>query len=80
MFTYEALNYLIEKDYLGSSEKTISVFLIIVCLLVGAFNIDKWYTSVTSFALGIFLFVVSFTLKIPSMGRFYLSYLFLPGT
>lgn len=76
VFTYEALNYLIKKDYLASSQKVISTIIIFICISIGIFNADKWYTSITFLSLGAYLFILQFVLRVNFLGRFYFSYLF----
>jgi len=77
VFTYEAISYLFKKDYFKSSQKAISITLILGCALVGILNTDKWYTSITFMALAILLFALQFVWQVNFLGRFYLSYLFL---
>lgn len=77
VFTYEALNYLVKKDYLKSSQKSISVVLITGSLTLGFMNLDKWYTSVTFISLALFLAMLQFVWKADYLGRFYFSYLFI---
>ena len=75
VFTYEALNHLIIKDYFASSQRIISAALILSCLLFGFTNIDKWYTSTTFLSLAIYLIGLQFIRKESFLGRFYLAYL-----
>lgn len=77
VFTYEALNYLVKKDYFKASQKSISIVLITGSLTLGFMNLDKWYTSVTFISLAIFLALLQFTWKADYLGRFYFSYLFI---
>jgi lycopene cyclase domain-containing protein len=77
VFTYEALNYLISKDYVGPSQKIISVALIIACLFIGVTNIDKWYTCTTFLSLAIYLIFLQFIKNESFLGRFFFSYLFI---
>jgi len=77
VFTYEALNYLISRDYFGPEQRYISVALILVCLVVGVTSFDKWYTATTFFSLAIFLTLLEFILKESFLGRFYFTYLFI---
>ncbi len=77
VFTYEALNYLIKKNYFGSSQKVISIGLIAISLILGIVNIDKWYTCTTFLGLATYIFLVQFIRKAPFLGRFYFSYLFI---
>src|SRR5688572_187164 len=58
VFTYETSSYLFKKDYFKSSQKPISIGLILGCTLVGILNTDKWYTGTTFIALAIFLFAL----------------------
>lgn len=76
VFTYEALNYLIKKDYFGKQQKYISIVLILVFFLAGAFNYDKWYTSVTFMALAVYLTILEL-IGTKFLSRFYFTYLFI---
>ncbi len=77
VFTYEALNYLVKKDHVAPYQKTVSIILIGILFLVGIINYDKWYTSVTFIALGIYLSVLQFGIKSSFLSRFYFAYLFI---
>jgi lycopene cyclase domain-containing protein len=74
VFTYEALNYLVKKDYLGSTQKWITGCLIISSVTLGALNTDKWYTSTTFFGLAAYLTFLLSVSKRPFLSRFYFSY------
>jgi len=76
VFTYEALKYLVKKDYFKSKQKIISIILIAGCLTLGLFNLEKWYTSVTFISLAIYLAAMQFIWRVDYLGRFYFSYLF----
>lgn len=77
VFTYEALNHLISKNYIRSSQKITSVVLILICLFLGTTNIDKEYTSTTFLSLALYLIFLQFIKKESFLGRFYLAYLFI---
>jgi len=77
VFTYEALNHLISRDYFGPEQRLISVALILTCLFLGATNFDKWYTFTTFLSLAIYLILLEFILKESFLGRFYFTYLFI---
>lgn len=77
VFTYEALKYLVSKDHLGTKQKIISFALILVCLFIGAFNIDKWYTASTFLSLAIYLAILLFLKRDLFLGRFYFAFLFI---
>lgn len=76
VFTYEALHYLVKRDYFKSKQKIISIALIAGCLTVGLLNLDKWYTSVTFISLATYLVTLQFIWRVDYLGRFYFSYLF----
>jgi len=75
MFTYEALNYLILKDYLLPYHKIISSILIFILLILGLLNIFKAYTGTTFILLAFLLLFLVRRSKPTYMGRFYLSFL-----
>lgn len=77
VFTYEALNYLISKDYFKSSQKIISIGLILISLFLGLTNINKWYTAVTFLSLAIYLILLLALKKDSFLGRFFFAYLFI---
>jgi lycopene cyclase domain-containing protein len=77
VFTYFALNYLIQQDYLAFAHKSISSILIVFLIITGCINLDKWYTSVTFISTAFFLMYLLFNLKAAFMGRFYLAFLFI---
>lgn len=75
LFTYDALNYLIKKDYFKNYAKIISWVLIVVLLTVGLLNLDRLYTSVTFILTAIFLLFHLYVFKSKYLGRFYFSYM-----
>jgi lycopene cyclase domain-containing protein len=74
VFTYEAFNYLIKKDLLGSSQKLISTILIILSLVIGLLHTNNWYTCTTFLGLAAYLVLLQFIWKVPYLGRFYFSF------
>ena len=74
VFTYDAFSYLIKRDYLDHLQKAISIALIIISMLVGSLNVDKWYTCTTFFGLAVYLFLLRFVWKVSYLGRFYFSW------
>jgi lycopene cyclase domain-containing protein len=74
LFTYHAFEYLIKKDLLGKYAKTITAVLIVVLLLVAAFNPDRWYTFITFILTAVFLSLHLFVFKVSYLGRFYVMY------
>jgi lycopene cyclase domain-containing protein len=75
VFTYFALNHLIDKDYLFPHQDLISGVLIISLLGFGIYFMDKAYTGVTFFVLGLFLAYQMLKLRPRYMGRFYVAFL-----
>ena len=74
IFTYFTLNHAIEKDHLFPHQELISSMLIILLLIAGIYNIDKWYTGVTFVFLALFLAYQMLKLKPRYMGRFYFAF------
>lgn len=77
VFTYEALNYLVKKDYLGPYTKRISWFLILILTIVGALHYNRLYTSVTFGFTALFIFLHIHVFKSNYLGRFYFAYIFI---
>lgn len=76
VFTYEALNYLIRKDYFTPYQRLISIILISTMLVVGILNLDKWYTVTTFLGLAAYLMVLEFLARSTFLSRFYFAYIF----
>ncbi|GIV37802.1 MAG: hypothetical protein KatS3mg032_2181 [Cyclobacteriaceae bacterium] len=74
VFTYFALNHLIEKDYLFPHHDFISFALVAFLFISGLYNLEKWYTSVTFITLGMLLGLHMYYFRPRFMGRFYLAY------
>ena len=74
LFTYFALNNLIEKDHLLPFHEIISSLLIILLLVFGSYFIDRLYTGTTFILTGFFLAFVLLKLRAWFMGRFYLAF------
>ena len=74
LFTYFALNQLIEKDYLFPHQELITSLLIILLLILGLYHIHLAYTAVTFLFTGIFLTFSLLKLRMWFMGRFYFAF------
>ncbi|HEY9488853.1 MAG TPA: lycopene cyclase domain-containing protein [Chryseosolibacter sp.] len=74
LFTYFALNYLIEKDHLFPHQELISSVLIIVLLVLGGYYLHQLYTGVTFILAGLFLAFLVLKLRTRFMGRFYFAF------
>jgi lycopene cyclase domain-containing protein len=74
VFTYFALNHLIETDYLFPHHELISSALIIVLLVAGIYSVEKWYTGITFIGLGLLLAYQMLKLRPRYMGRFYFAF------
>lgn len=77
LFTYFALNHLIEKDHLFPHQELITSLLIIVFMILGLYHIHKLYTGVTFLLTGLFLAFSLLKLRMRFMGRFYVVFAFL---
>lgn len=74
LFTYFALNYLIEKDHLFPHQELISSVIAILLLVFGGYYLNKLYTGVTFLLTGAFLAFVFLKLRVRFMGRFYFTF------
>jgi len=77
VFTYFALQHLIERDILFPHQELISSALILTLLISGIYNIDKLYTGITFLSLALFLAFQMLKLRPRYMGRFFIAYAFL---
>lgn len=77
LFTYFALNYLMERDRLFPHQELISSALIIVFLIAGLYHKDKLYTGTAFLLLAIFLAFQTLKLRPRYMGRFYFAFMVL---
>lgn len=77
IFTYFSLDYLIVKDYFKPYFMLISWVIIIVLMIIGLLNLEKWYTSTTFIALALFLLYHILVLKSTYLSRFYFAFLFI---
>lgn len=77
IFTYFALNHLIERDHLFPHQELISSVLIFVMLIMGCYYIDRLYTGITFLLTGGFLAFQMLKLKPRYMGRFYFAFIFI---
>ena len=75
LFTYFALTYLVEKDWLFPHQELISSVIIIGSLILGCYFMSRWYTGVTMILLGGFMAYQMLKLKPRYMGRFYFMFL-----
>lgn len=77
LFTYFALNHLVERDHLFPHQELISSALIVLLLVFGTYHMDKLYTGVTFLVTGAFLALVMLKLRVRFLGRFYFAFAFL---
>lgn len=77
VFTYFALTYLVERDYLFPHHELISSALILVLLIAGSYYMNKWYTGVTFLITGMLLAYQMIKLRPRYMGRFYFAFIFI---
>lgn len=77
LFTYFALNYLVEKDHLFPHQEIISSIIIVVSLVLGMYFMNKAYTGITFMATGLFVAWHLLKLRPRYMGRFYFAFGFI---
>jgi lycopene cyclase domain-containing protein len=75
LFTYFALNQLIEKDYLSPYQELISSIVIVVLLVFGGFYMHHLYTGSVFLFTGLFLAFVWLKLRVRFMGRLYFCFI-----
>lgn len=75
VFTYDALNYLVRKDYFGPFATGATWVMVVALAIVGILNLERLYTSVTFLLTAGFLLVHLLVIKSKYLGRFYFSYL-----
>lgn len=75
VFIHEVLKYFVPNDILAPIAKPLTFALIALFLLIGLFNLDKWYTSVNFLVAAAALALHYLALKTRVFGRFFLTYL-----
>jgi lycopene cyclase domain-containing protein len=75
VFTYFALNHLINKDYLKKHYKVITWMLIIVLMSFGIANLPKYYTCSTFLLTAAFLVILLYSSQGALLSRFYIMYI-----
>jgi lycopene cyclase domain-containing protein len=76
VFSYFALNHLIENDFLFPHQDLISSVLSIALLVAGLYYIEHLYTGLTFILLGLLLAYQILKLRPRYMGRFYVAFAF----
>lgn len=76
VFTYEALNYLVAKDYFAPAQQKISIVLIAASIIMAALNTDKWYTVTTFAGLAVYVTMLEFVFQAKFLSRFYFAYVY----
>jgi lycopene cyclase domain-containing protein len=74
LFTYFALNHLVQKDHLFPHQELISSLLVILLLIFGLYHINRLYTGPAFLITGLFLAFSFLKLRTRFMGRFYFAF------
>jgi lycopene cyclase domain-containing protein len=77
LFTYFALNHLVERDHLFPHQEIISSVIIVLSLVLGMYFMNRAYTGVTFVLTGLFLSWHLLKLRPRYMGRFYFAFIFI---
>ncbi|MCF8234303.1 MAG: lycopene cyclase domain-containing protein [Bacteroidales bacterium] len=75
LFTYEALKYLVRKDYYEKYVTRINYVLMAILVILGLVFIERAYTSLTFVLTAVFIALQQFIIKGKYLGRFYFSFL-----
>lgn len=75
VFIYEVLNEFIKKDFFAPIATFLTLILIGAFLMIGVFNLDKWYTSINFIVAAGVLTTHFWIYKTQFLGRFYLMFL-----
>lgn len=75
VFIYECLNFYVKIDLLKPIEKSLTIFLIVIFLIIGFWKFWHMYTATTFLLSGFFLLFHFLFLKNTYRARFYLAYL-----
>ena len=77
VFSYEALNYFIKRDFLKQIDWLISSLLIGVLSYLAIVNFHQWYTATTFISLSVCIYLLQFVVKVNYLGKFYRAYIFI---
>jgi lycopene cyclase domain-containing protein len=77
VFIYEAVNYLVKKNWFNGTSSSISIVLTMFLLVMGLMNTDRWYTGVTFIACSLFIVLHEWKWKTPYLSRFYMAFIFI---
>ncbi|MBT0812548.1 lycopene cyclase domain-containing protein [Litoribacter ruber] len=75
IFIYEVLNYFVPKDYFKNFSQPLTLVLIAAFLMIGLWNLDKWYTSLNFLFAAMVLGAHLAFFGNKHLGRFYMAYL-----
>lgn len=77
VFTYFLLKDASQRNYFLSRHELLSYGLIVVMLLVGMYNLEKAYTSITLISFAFFLAYVTLKIRARYLGHFYVAFAFI---
>ena len=73
-FVYFVANYFIKKDPFKSFARLLALIFVVLLLLLGLFNFDKWYTASSCILTAVVLLYVTVIAKAEYLGRFFMAY------
>ncbi|MEQ8360579.1 MAG: lycopene cyclase domain-containing protein [Cytophagales bacterium] len=74
VFIYEVLNYFLGPDQAVKDKHPFGISLSLILIAFGILNLDKWYTSITFVSTGLYLFYLSYVLKVKWLSKFFRAY------
>lgn len=75
LFIYEVMNHFFPRDWFKNSHQAITFFFLVTTLFLGAYFLDRMYTSICFFLTASLMGMQFFVLKRPWMGKFFRGYL-----
>ncbi len=77
VFIYRVVHFSFKRNIWLKTSVQVSNFLVGFCASLAVVYCDRWYTSVTFGLLSVLIYLHAHIWKVPWLGRFYFSYLFI---
>jgi len=74
VFLYEVMRYSFKRDVLAGVARPLGIAFVVVLLVIGAWHLDRIYTSITFIGAAALLAMHVFVWRTPWLGRFFMGY------